>query len=132
MKESEDGLADSEFELGIVAAFTVSVTVVVCVKVPDVPVTVNPTVMPAAVLPAVRVRVLLPVVVLGLKDALTPLGKPGTDRPTLLLNPLIGAIEIVLVMLDPGVIVTLLGEAEMLKSNFCTVAAFTIRLNAAV
>jgi hypothetical protein len=100
--------------------------------VPEVPVTVRPTVKGAAVLVAVSVRVLLPVVLAGLKDAVTPLGKPGTDKPTLVLKPLKGVIAIVLVPLEPCVIATLLGEAEMLKSGFCTPAAFTVRLSVAV
>jgi hypothetical protein len=114
------------------AAFTVRVTRVVCVKLPEIPVTVNPTVMLAAVLLADSVRVLVPVVLGGLKTAVTPLGKPGTDKPTLLLNPFIGAMVIVLVPLAPCAIVTLLGEAEMPKSGFDTVAAFTVTLSLAV
>jgi hypothetical protein len=52
----------------------VSVTEVVCVKLPDVPVTV--TVKPPAevVLPAARVSVLVPAVLDGLKKAFTPFG----------------------------------------------------------
>ena len=41
----------------------------------------------AAVLLAVRVKVLVVVVVAGLKEAVTPLGSPEADSATPLLNP---------------------------------------------
>lgn len=132
MNVSDVGLAVSEFEPVPVAAFTVRLTVVVCVKLPEVPVTVNPTVMLAAVLLADRVRALVPVVLVGLNAAVTPVGKPGMDKATLPLKPLTGATEIVLVPLAPCAIVRLLGEAEILKSGFAAVAEFTVRLNDAV
>jgi hypothetical protein len=56
-------------------------------KLPDAPVTVTVAVPVAAVLLAVNVNVLVPVVVAGLNDAVTPLGRPDADRPTLPLNP---------------------------------------------
>ena len=101
MNVSDEGVAVSEFEPVPDAAFTVRVTGVVCVKLPDGPVTVNPTVMLAAVLLADRVSVLVPMVLLGLKAAVTPLGRPGMDKPTLPLKPFTGAIEMVLVPLAP-------------------------------
>ena len=55
---------------------------------PDVPVMVNVTVPVAAPLPAVRVNVLVPAVLLGLKEAVTPLGMPDADKLTLPLKPL--------------------------------------------
>ena len=96
--------------------------------------TVTPTVKAAAVLLAESVRVLVPEpeTLGGLKDALMPVGRPGTDKLTALAKPLMAAIEIVLVPLAPCAIVTLPGRAEMLKSGFATVAAFTGRLNDAV
>jgi len=40
-----------------------------------------------AVPPAVRVSVLVLVVLLGLKDAVTPVGRPEADKLTLALKP---------------------------------------------
>ena len=66
---------------------TVREIVVVFVKLPDTPVTVTVTVPVVAVLPAVSVNVLLLVVLVGLNDAVTPLGRPDADKLTLLLKP---------------------------------------------
>jgi hypothetical protein len=72
-------------------AFTVKLTEVVCVKLPEVPVTVTVTVPSAAVLLAASVKTLLPVVGFGLKPADTPLGNAEvTDKPTLPANPFNG------------------------------------------
>ena len=62
-------------------------SVVVSVRSPEVPVIVSALVPPLAVLLAVSVRVLAPVVEVGEKEAVTPLGKPDTERFTLPLNP---------------------------------------------
>jgi hypothetical protein len=62
-------------------------TVVVFVKLPEVPVMVTVTVPVVAVLLAVSVNVLVPVVLLGLNDAVTPLGRPDADKLTLPLKP---------------------------------------------
>jgi hypothetical protein len=97
------------------AAFTVSETVVVLVKLPEVPVMVTFTVPVAAVLLEVSVKVLVLVVLLGLKEAVTPLGKPDADKLTLPLKPFCGVTEIVLAPLAPCTIVTLLGELEREK-----------------
>ena len=67
---------------------TVSEIVVALNKFPDVPVIVTVAVPVAAVLLAVSVNVLALVVLVGLKDAVTPLGKPDADRLTLPLKPL--------------------------------------------
>lgn len=80
---------------------TVSDRLVVLLKLPEVPVMMTLTVPVAAVLLAVRVRVLVEVVLLGLNDALTPLGKPDADKLTLPLNPFCGVMVIVLVPLAP-------------------------------
>lgn len=69
------------------AAVTVSWTVVVCVREPDVPVMVTVEVPVAALALAVRVSVLTPVVGLGLKPAVTPFGKPEALSVTLPLKP---------------------------------------------
>ena len=60
---------------------------VVFVKLPEVPVMVTVNVPVVAVLFAVRVSVLVLVVLLGLKDAVTPVGRPEADKLTLALKP---------------------------------------------
>jgi hypothetical protein len=90
-------------------------TVVVAVKLPDVPVMVTETVPGVAVLLAVSVKALLLAVLLGLNDAVTPLGRPDADKLTLLLKPFCGVTVMVLAPLVPCVIVKLLGEAERVK-----------------
>ncbi|HKE96601.1 MAG TPA: hypothetical protein VKB34_19990, partial [Povalibacter sp.] len=65
-----------------------SATVLVWVRVPEVPVTVSVAAPSVAVADALRVSVeLLPVVDAGLKLAVTPLGRPLTVRATLPVNP---------------------------------------------
>ena len=76
-----------------------------------------------AVLLAVNVKELVVVAEAGLKEAVTPLGKPDADRLTLPVNPLSGATVIVLEPLDPWATVRLFGEAERLKFG----GAFTVR-----
>ena len=65
------------------------------------PVTVTVTVPVVAVLLAVSVNVLVLAVLLGLNDAVTPLGKPNADRLTLSVKPFCGVMVIVLVLLAP-------------------------------
>jgi hypothetical protein len=77
------------------------------------------------VLPAVRVNVLVLAVLLGLNDAVTPLGSPEADKLTLPLKPFCGVTVIVLVPPPPCVIVTLLGDAESAK--FGTGTGLTVR-----
>jgi hypothetical protein len=84
-----------------VAALTVRLMEVVCVKLPEVPVTVTVPVPVAAVPLAVNLSVLVPVAGFGLTAAVTPLGKPDTDRFTPPVNPFEGVIVIVLVPLPP-------------------------------
>jgi len=90
-------------------------TVVVFVKLPDEPVTVTVTVPVAAVLLAVSVNVLMLTVLLGLNDAVTPLGRPDADKLTLPLKPFCGVTVMVLAPLAPCVILRLLGDAERVK-----------------
>lgn len=97
--------------------FTVRLMLVECVKLPEVPVIVTVTVPDAAVLLAVSVRVLELVAGLGLKEAVTPLGRLEFDKETLLLNPFAGVIVIVLLPLEPCATVKLLGEADNEKSG---------------
>ena len=93
-------------------AFTVRLIVVVLVRVPEVPVMVIGTVPVLAVLLAVSVKVLEVVAGFGPKDAVTPVGRPDTDKLTLPLKPYWGVILIVLVLLAPCTIVNAVGAAE--------------------
>jgi len=88
--------------------------VAVCVKLPDVPVTVTVAVPIAAVLLAVNVNVLVPDVLLGLNVAVTPPGKPVADKLTLPVKPFCGVTVMVLPPLLPCTRVKLLGDAERL------------------
>ena len=63
---------------------------------------------------AVNVSVLVLVVLLGLNDGVTPLGRPEADKLTLPVKPFCGLTVIVLVPLFPWVIVRLDGDAERL------------------
>jgi len=65
-----------------------------------------------AVLLAVSVKVLVLAVLLGLNDAVTPLGRPEADKLTVLLKPLSGLTVMVLAPLAPCAIVKLFGDAE--------------------
>jgi hypothetical protein len=102
-------------KLGTGAGFTVRDREVELVKLPEVPVMVRLTVPVLAVLLAVRVKVLVLVALLGLNDAVTPVGKPEADKLTLLLNPFWGVIVIVLVPLAPRTTVKTLGDADNAK-----------------
>ena len=81
------------------AAFTVRLTVVVCVRLPDVPVIVTVLVPVAAALPAANVRELVVVAEAGVKVAVTPLGKPDAVRATLPVKPFLGVMVIVSALL---------------------------------
>ena len=105
--------------------WTVRAMVVLFVKLPEVPVMVTVAAPAVAVLLAVSVKVLVAVAGLGLKEALTPLGKPDADKLTLPLKPFWGVSEIVLEPLAPCVTVKLLGEAESVKLGAGT--EFTVR-----
>jgi len=71
-----------------------------------------------AVLDAVKVSVLLPPVVeLGLKLAVTPVGNPLALKATLLVNPFRRVMVMALVPLAPRLIVRLEGLAESAKSG---------------
>jgi hypothetical protein len=82
-------------------AVTVTDTFVVLVKVPELPVIVTFPVPAGAVLLAVKVNVLVVVLLLGLNEAVTPLGRPEAVRLTLPLKPFCGVIVMVLVPLVP-------------------------------
>jgi hypothetical protein len=86
--------------------------VVIFVKPADVPVMVTVDVPVVAVALAVSVNVLVLVVLLGLKEAVTPLGRPEADKLTLPVKPFCGVTVIVLVPLLPCTRVTPFGKAE--------------------
>lgn len=68
-------------------AWTLTLIVVLCVKLPDLPVIVTVAVAVGAVLLAVSVNVLFAVAGFRLNDAVTPLGSPDAEKVTLLPNP---------------------------------------------
>ena len=68
-------------------AVTLRLTVAVLVRPSEEPVTVTATVPVAALLLAVKVNVLVPVVLAGLNDAVTPVGRPEADRLIVPLKP---------------------------------------------
>jgi len=76
-----------------VGAYTPNVRFVVAVMLPDVPVIVRVYCPSAAVLLATNVNVLFPVVGLGEKEAVTPLGRPETERFTLPVKPYCGEMS---------------------------------------
>lgn len=116
-------------KFGAAAALTVRLTVVVAVRLPDVPVMVTVAVPVVAVELAVRVRTLVLVAGLVPKDAVTPLGTPDAASVTLPLNPPRSATVMVLVPLaPPWVIETLLGEAESVNPGVTVTARAFRRL----
>lgn len=99
---------------------------VLCFKLPAVPVIETVAVPLEAVLAAVRLRVLLEPVGFELKEALTPDGTPEEVRVTAPENPFTGTTVItVWPAAPPFAIVTAPGYAERLKFG---TAAFTVRL----
>jgi len=96
------------------APLMVMVTVVVWLKLPDVPVIVITFEPAAADALAVRVNVLVEVVGFGLNAAVTPLGNPEAANVTLPLKPFEGTTAMVLVPLVPGGTTSLLGVAVRL------------------
>jgi hypothetical protein len=96
---------------------TVRLIVVVCVRAPEVPVTVTATGPPTVAEPlAVSVKTLVLVVLVGLKDAVTPVGRVEvTARLTLPVKPLMGFTVIVVVPLLPCAMLNVLGAAESEK-----------------
>ena len=99
---------------------------VTCDSPPDAPEMVILAVPVDAVVPTVSVNVL--VFVVGLNDAVMPLGKPDADKLTLLLKPPCGVTVMVLVPLVPWTKLRLLGEDERVKSP----TGLTVRVIVAV
>jgi hypothetical protein len=102
-------------KFGVAVALTVRATVVVAVRLPEVPVMVTVDVPVVAVLLAVSVSTLVPVVGFVPNAAVTPLGRPDAASVTLPLNPPASVTVMVLVPLPPCVIDRLLGESESVK-----------------
>ena len=100
---------------GVAVELTVSASVVVAVRLPEVPVIVTVEVPVVAVALAVNVNTLVPVVGFVPNVAVTPLGRPDAASVTLPLNPLTSCTVMVLVPLLPWVIVRLVGESESVK-----------------
>ena len=86
--------------------------VVGCDNPPDAPETVTVAVPVAAVLLAASVKVLVPTVLVGLNEAVTPPGRLDAEKVTLLLKPPCGVTVMVVVPLVPWTKLRVLGEAE--------------------
>jgi hypothetical protein len=95
----------------------VKASVVVEVRVPELPVTVTAAVPGVAESSAVNVSTLVPLVGLGANDALTPLGRPDTSRLTLSVNPFRPVTEIVVELGTPWPTPKELGQAPIVKSG---------------
>ena len=98
--------------MGFTGAATLSEINVVLLRPLDVPVTLTSTVPTAATLLAANLNVLVPVALLGSKDAVTPLGKSEAVRLTLPLNPSCGITVITLLPVAPRATIKLLGDAD--------------------
>ncbi len=93
-------------------------TVVVCVRLPDVPVMVTVLVPVAAVLLAVNVRELVVVVEAGAKVAVTPAGSGDADKATVPVKPFVGVTVMVSAPLVlPWVAVKVVADPAILKSG---------------
>jgi hypothetical protein len=86
--------------------------IVVLERLPDAPVMVIVAAPVVAAPLAVSVNVLVLAVLLGLNDAVTPLGVPDADKLTLPVKPFWGVTVIVLAPLAPCAIVKVFGDAE--------------------
>jgi hypothetical protein len=89
--------------------------VVVCVRLPEAPWITIENVPIGALLAADKVSVLVAVVLLGLKDAVTPRGRPEADKLTLPAKPFCGVTVIVDVTFAPRARLNEFGEAERAK-----------------
>ena len=76
---------------------------------------------------ALNVSVLVVVVLAGLKEAVTPFGKPEADKLTELLKPFNAFTVIVLVTVFPRPTFNVFGDAERPKSD-AGAEAFTVKL----
>src|ERR1700722_3313435 len=103
------------------AGLTVSAILVVAVNVPDVPVMMTFEVPAVAVLLAVSVSTLDPVVGLVLNTAPTPVGSPDAANVTLPANPPASITVTVSVMADPSVTDRVAADAVSVKLGVCMV-----------
>ena len=103
------------------AGLTVRAIVVVAVNVPDVPVMMTFEVPAVAVLLAVSVSTLDPVVGLVLNTAPTPVGSPDAANVTLPANPPASITVTVSVMADPSVTDRVAADAVSVKLGVCMV-----------
>jgi hypothetical protein len=92
---------------------TVIAIVVLLVMVPDVPVTVTVELPSAAPAVALNVSVVVRVAAAGLKVAVTPEGRPETEKVTMPLKPVCGATVMVLTPLPPWGTLRLAGDGAM-------------------
>ena len=92
---------DAERESEKLGAFTVNATVVLALRLPEVPVMVTVAVPTVAELLADSVSTLDPVVGFVPKDAVTPVGRPEAARVMLPLNPFAPVTVMVSVALLP-------------------------------
>ena len=109
----------------------VRLNVAVWLSEPEVPVIVTEAVPVVAVLLAVSVSVLVLVVLDGLNEAVTPLGRPEADKATLPLKPFTPVTVIVSVPLAPWFNVRLVGESDRLKSAVPLLEPASVVTNAA-
>jgi hypothetical protein len=123
-------LVPAKVKLGVWTAVTVKAMVAVCVSVPLTPVTVIVAAPSVAVLDAVKVRVLVPVVEAGLKAAVTPAGNPLAVKATAPVNPPEGVTVRTLELVAPCATETLAGLAAKVKLGVWT--AVTVKLRVAV
>ena len=79
----------------------VRVSDAVALRLPEVPVMAIVDVPSEAELEAVSISLLVLVVLAGVKDAVTPIGRPVTARATAPVNPFCGVIDIVLFAVTP-------------------------------
>src|SRR5436305_5008302 len=126
----EAELGDAEIvKSGVGAVVTVRLTVVVWVVVPPVPVMVTVEVPTVAVEETVKVSVELPepgaAIEAGLKEAVTPAGRPEAESEMALLKPPETAVVIVEAPVPPWAIETEVGEAAIVKSGVTAVVGVT-------
>lgn len=104
----------------------VRLIVVVAVSAPEVPIIVTVDVPVVAVALAVNVTTLDVAEDVGLKAAVTPVGKPLAENVTVPLKPFFGVTVIVLDILEPCAMLKLLGDAPSVKLGLVeTGQAFT-------
>ncbi len=102
---------------GVGAAPTVSDTLAVLLRFPDVPVIVTVAAPIAAEFDAVSVRVLVELEPTVLKLAVTPLGRPEAESVTFPWNPFCGVITMLLVAKLPRARLRLAGAAERVNEG---------------